>query len=134
MGKRAITKADRVRGLDERAGTQPRATADAPVSGESKGDCDCGCKGRGERKATDSQVAAALDTSTPATGKIRGRRTKKRVAIVQSTAKVASLARRKAQSARGKAGISKNGMSEAQTSRFQWTEEVRTDRASSQKD
>jgi hypothetical protein len=38
-------------------------------------------------------------------------------AIVQSPAKVASLARRKAQSTRGKAGISPSGMSEAQTAR-----------------
>ena len=117
MGKRAITKADRVRELDERVGKQRRATADAPVSGESKGDCGCGCKARGERKATDSRATAAQDTAAPATGKTRARRGKKRAAIVQSTAKAASLARRKAQSARGKAGISKNGMSEAQTAR-----------------
>jgi len=109
-GKQAVSSNDRVRTLENVA----KSSASAPAP--RKGDCGCGCGGKGDcgDKAGTQQVAAK---EAPKRARSSRARTARKPAVVQSTAKAASLARRKAQSTRGKAGIGPSGMSEAQTAR-----------------
>jgi hypothetical protein len=74
-----------------------------------EGGCGCGCGGKKEE--CKAQISSRSSKSS------RSRKRTQRKAIQTSTCKAASLARRKALSTRGKAGISKSGMSEAQTAR-----------------
>jgi len=108
-GKKAVSTADRVRGPE----TKPDAKRVAAVSPDTqaKGGCGCGCGGKG-----DCGDQASVTTPSAAVARPRSRRPV-RPAIVQNTSKAAALARRRAQSSRGKAGISSAGMSEAQTAR-----------------
>jgi len=116
-GKQAVSSTDRVRKLEN----VPKAAAAAPAPRKDKGDCGCGCggkgdcgdKGRAEKSASEAPKRASGNGSARASRA----RTARKPAIVQSSAKAASLARRKAQSTRGKAGLSAGGMSEAQTAR-----------------
>lgn len=105
-GKLALSTAERVRGAPARSapGAVPAST-DGPVE---KTGCGCGCQGG---------VPEAVST---APGRAAGRprpRPNRRPDMTGSTSRAAALARRKAQSARGKAGIGANGMSAAQTAR-----------------
>ncbi len=117
-GKQAVSSADRVRTLENVA----KSTAAAPAPRQNKGDCGCGCggngdcgdKGRSEQAAAEAPRRAHSGAGSSRASRVRAAR---KPAIVQSPAKAASLARRKAQSTRGKAGISPSGMSEAQTAR-----------------
>lgn len=107
-GKQAISATDRTRTGDERA--RPNA---APVKSDTtsqtvKQDCGCGCGGNGGCDETKAAPAASP--------KQRSRRPN-RPAIAQNPSKAAALARRRAQSSRGKAGLSSGGLSEAQTAR-----------------
>ena len=112
-GKKSIQSKDRTRG-EEIKSAAPAATAAAVSSAataatEKKG-CGCGCDGtRAECKAS---ITAATQP-VAATASIN----KAKQGINHSTARLASLARREAMSTRGKAGVSKNGMTPAQTAR-----------------
>jgi len=108
-GKQAISKTDRTRTGSERV--EPTAAELKPTAATNAADCGCGCGGTGGRD--DSQ-----GSTTPLASPARARsRRPARPAIAQSPSKAAALARRRAQSARGKAGLSSGGMSEAQTAR-----------------
>ncbi len=115
-GKRNLQSKDRTR-TDEMQGKATAATAavattvapatEAPA--EKKG-CGCGCDGtRAECKAS------MKPASTPVTAAASIKQA--RQGISHSVARLASLARREAMSTRGKAGVSKNGMTAAQTAR-----------------
>jgi len=108
-GKQAISTGDRTRTDNER--TRPVAVQSNTSENKKPGDCGCGCGGKGDcgDKSTTTAPAAA-----PA--RARSRRPKRPV-ISQNPSKAAALARRRALSTRGKAGISSAGMSEAQTAR-----------------
>lgn len=110
-GKQAVVSHDRTRTA---AGAAKPAAA-APAARKEEGGCGCGCKDSGDQAA----VQASGRERTKASAAARGSRPRngRKPAIVQSVAKAAALARRKAQSTRGKAGIGPSGMSEAQTAR-----------------
>lgn len=103
QGKQAIQTGDRTRTGNERV--RPKAS-----SLEKSGDCGCGCGGNGG--CGDSKQEAAM------VAPVRSRnRRQQRPAIAQNPSKAVALARRRAMSTRGKAGVSSAGMSEAQTAR-----------------
>ena len=114
-GKSVSMSKDRTRDASMVAGSKPSAaesTADA-VKSNAKADCGCGCGGNGgcgDKKATASSAPKARSGS-------RSRSNMKKAKVAINPTKAASLARRKAQSTRGKAGVSKSGMSQAQTAR-----------------
>jgi hypothetical protein len=109
-GKQAVSTADRVRGPENKPGAERVAAAAKPDT-QAKGGCGCGCGGKG-----DCGDQAPVTTPGDAVTRPRSRRPV-RAAIAQNPGKAAALARRRAQSSRGKAGISSAGMSEAQTAR-----------------
>lgn len=109
-GKQAVTTADRVRGPETKPGARPVAAAATPDT-QAKEGCGCGCGGKG-----DCGDQASITTPSAAVARPRCRRPA-RLAIAQNPGKAAALARRRAQSTRGKAGISSAGMSQAQTAR-----------------
>ncbi len=111
-GKQAVSSSDRIRTLEN----VPKAAAAAPAPRKDKGDCGCGCGGKGDCGDQARPEQAASSNAPKRARSSRARNTRK-PAIVQSTAKAASLARRKAQSTRGKAALTAGGMSEAQTAR-----------------
>jgi len=106
-GKQAVSTTDRVRGPETRPGAK-RVAADATSAKEG---CGCGCGGKG-----DLGDQTSVPTTTAALARPRSRRPA-RPAFAQNPGKAAAMARRRAQSSRGKAGISSAGMSEAQTAR-----------------
>ena len=106
-GKAGLQGEDRTRtatpGSEAASAAQP-----ATESGEKSG-CGCGCKqGRAEATAPTSPSAPVVKQAMKIT---------RPVTVKRSAGRAASLARREAMSSRGKAGISKNGMSVAQTAR-----------------
>ena len=113
-GKKSIQSKDRTRGEEIKSAAPAATTADvssasATPATEKKG-CGCGCDGtraecKASIKAATKPVAAAASINQA------------KQAINHSVARLASLARREAMSARGKAGVSKNGMTIAQTAR-----------------
>jgi hypothetical protein len=115
-GKRDIQSKDRTR-TDEIQGKTPATATTAPAAtaapateapAEKKG-CGCGCDGtRPECKAS-AKKAATISAAASIKQASQG--------ISHSVARLASLARREAMSVRGKAGVSKNGMTPAQTAR-----------------
>jgi hypothetical protein len=111
-GKSASMSKDRTRDASTIA-TSKKAASTAETAPKAKsGDCGCGCGGAGG--CGDKKV----ETATPkarTSSRVRSKVNKPKVAI--NPTKAASLARRKAQSTRGKAGVSKGGMSQAQTAR-----------------
>jgi len=74
-------------------------------------DCGCGCKGMREDKA-----AKPLSSPSLSNGRSKARAPRK-PDVSANPGRAASLARRRAQSTRGKAGVSASGMSAAQTAR-----------------
>ena len=109
-GKKAVSTADRVRGPEIKSGTKSVAAAATPDTPAKEG-CGCGCGGKG-----DCGDQASVTTPSAAVASPRCHRPV-RPAIALNPGKAAALARRRAQSSRGKAGISSAGMSEAQTAR-----------------
>lgn len=103
-GKQAVSSSDRVRSAPKPDNSASAAAAPAKRKEEGRGDGSAVQAPKRERSASNGASA------------FRARNGLK-TAIIQSPAKVVSLARRKAQSTRGKAGISPSGMSEAQTAR-----------------
>jgi hypothetical protein len=109
-GKQAVTTTDRIRGPETRPGARSVVAAAKPDTQDREG-CGCGCGGKG-----DCGDQASVTPPAAAVARPRIRRPA-RPAIAQNPGKAAALARRRAQSSRGKAGISSAGMSEAQTAR-----------------
>ena len=105
-GKQAVASRDRTRTESARA----KPVAAEPAEMNKSADCGCGCGGTGD--CNDGKAS----TVTPAPVRARNRKPM-RPAIAQNPSKAAALARRRAQSARGKAGLGSGGMSEAQTAR-----------------
>jgi hypothetical protein len=115
-GKTAQRGGDRTRSAE----MLKTAQANAPAA---KKDCGCGCQGNcNERKQAEAQVSSASSATPARSTAARTQRNgtpkkQRRPEIANNPAKLAALARRKALSARGKAGINSNGMSQAQTAR-----------------
>ncbi|MEJ2317007.1 MAG: CsoS2 family carboxysome shell protein [Gammaproteobacteria bacterium] len=109
-GKSAVHTGDRTRTANDIPGGSMDAEVN-PADDRKKGDCGCGCGGKG-----DCNDNKPVESSTAATSRPRNHRAPRK-AIAQNPSKAAALARRRAQSIRGKAGISSSGMSEAQTAR-----------------
>jgi hypothetical protein len=109
-GKTAVTSQDRIRTGSR---VQP-PKAGTGADGRPQQGCGCGCNGAG-REATAGRVET---DATPAGGTRPNRaRLTRRPQVATGTAKVAALARRKALSSRGKAGLTGSAMSEAQAVR-----------------
>lgn len=109
-GKSAVHSGDRTRTAADRAGAM-EAEARQQTAEAKKGDCGCGCGGKG-----DCNDKAQAPEKSVATSRPRNHRAPRKT-IAQNPSKAAALARRRAQSVRGKAAIGSNGMSEAQTAR-----------------
>lgn len=104
-GKAGINSQDRTR--DAVVTNTQTTTPDAPQ--QAKRDCSCGCKDKSEPRG-EARKEMSLSVSKPM-------RPAGRAKLGDSTARAASLARRQATSARGKAGLSSNGMSAAASAR-----------------
>ncbi|MFO8025886.1 CsoS2 family carboxysome shell protein [Thiohalophilus sp.] len=116
-GKAALKDTDRTRSaeaLQTATQTAPAGPVDTKT-GKTEGDCGCGCKGEKGR----SEATAATTPHTDTTSKPRAtiRTQVQQPQIKMNSSRAASLARRHAMSQRGKAGLSGNGLSEAQTAR-----------------
>ena len=109
-GKSAVHSGDRTRTAEDIPGGAANAEV-KQATDRKKGDCGCGCGGKG-----DCNDNKPVESSTAAPSRPRNHRAPRK-AIAQNPSKAAALARRRAQSTRGKAGISSSGMSEAQTAR-----------------
>ncbi|AGA91641.1 Carboxysome shell peptide mid-region [Thioflavicoccus mobilis 8321] len=110
-GKIAAGTKDRVR--DEVRTGPDVAGGAATDSARGDGRCRCGCNGEG-----DGKEAIRPRTATPSPSKRRPRPRGSRLEeTLMNPGRAAALARRRAQSARGKAGVSAAGMSPAQTAR-----------------
>ncbi|MFM1892526.1 MAG: hypothetical protein RLZ44_1603 [Pseudomonadota bacterium] len=109
-GKLATPGKDRVRSA---AAVQPAAASAAPAGAPAPAEgCGCGCKGEaGEARPQAPASAVGKPATRPKP------RNNRRLEITGSAGRAAALARRKAQSSRGKAGLSAGGMSAAQTAR-----------------
>ena len=106
-GKAAVRTADRVRNAPGKvAATQQSAPAAKPTGG-----CGCGCNGEKKDRVESREAQATVSASAPKA------RVATKVAKNINPTRATSLARRQAMSTRGKAGVSKNGMSAAQTAR-----------------
>ncbi|MDJ0738973.1 MAG: CsoS2 family carboxysome shell protein [Gammaproteobacteria bacterium] len=111
QGKRADTSTDRTTtGGPKARKAAAMATAAAPEVNED-GDCGCGCKGR---KRDDEATPSTPQRSVRAARAKAGTR---RSAAHSNPTRAAALARRQAQSTRGKAGVNGGGVSAAQTAR-----------------
>jgi hypothetical protein len=111
-GKSALQGQDRIRTADS-GGKGAPAPGVQQTTEETRKGCGCGCK---DRDAADTQDTAA--TAAPVKPAVKAMVAGiKSVNIKRPAGRAASLARREAMSSRGKAGISKNGMSVAQTAR-----------------
>lgn len=111
-GKTAVTNQDRTR-----AGERPETGTGSPAAAkQAETGCGCGCDGA-NRTDSATSVSAASESSNSVRRTARSPRSKARPVTASSTAKIAALTRRKALSSRGKAGLSQNGMSAAQTAR-----------------
>lgn len=104
-GKIGVNSADRTRTVTKAVMPKPADTADK--------DCGCGCNGKSKEKpGTSATVKKAVSQLA------RSRLNRKQKKVINSdSCRAGALARRKALSTRGKAGISKTGMSSAQTAR-----------------
>jgi hypothetical protein len=115
-GKVAAGNKDRTR--DGMRGKPTAEATSAKANRIEKEGCSCGCKDNGERRET--SPAQVVSVTSPAPGHNNGRakvRGPRRKDALVNPGRAASLARRRAQSSRGKAGVSAAGMSPAQTAR-----------------
>ena len=119
-GKTKLVSSDRTRATEMKAasaqasGQQAAAPTAASTSKAAEG-CGCGCGGKKAECKTQMNEAARAPLSATTATKTFVKNNKQR--LDKPLARLASLARREAMSARGKAGITKGGMSEAQTAR-----------------
>lgn len=116
-GKTAVVSQDRVRyGSGPQAKKINADTAERPST-----DCGCGCGGAAKDKTSRFETVVPSSRPEATVSSNNGSRPRSRVVhrpqIASSTAKGAALARRKALSSRGKAGMGKSSMSEAQVVR-----------------
>jgi hypothetical protein len=105
QGKNAVPSSDRTR-------SAPAPSTPTPAG---KGGCGCGCKERDAKTMAEPAPSSETRSASPAPRNLLKRKAK--VNIKSDTCRATALARRKAQSTRGKAGISKSGMTAAQTAR-----------------
>jgi hypothetical protein len=118
-GKAGVTSKDRINAGSRQ---QPaKFETKAPEEDVRAQGCGCGCGGAGKASTIDVETTAPsspIETgaTSPVSRPPRARITR-RPMISSSTAKTAALARRKALSSRGKAGIGDGPMSAAQTAR-----------------
>ena len=112
-GKRAVVGQDRIRDGARRrpAATEVNSSANKTAS---KGDCGCGCKGKRDKAPGTAEASASKPTASRPNGQ---RPAARRREVAGNTSRAVSLARRRAQSARGKAGMGASGMTAAQTAR-----------------
>jgi hypothetical protein len=106
-GKAGLQGGDRTR-MATSGGGAASAAQPAADSGEKSG---CGCGGKRER----AEAAAPASPAAPVVKQPMN--TTRPVSVKRSAGRAASLARREAMSSRGKAGVSKNGISAAQAAR-----------------
>ncbi len=112
-GKANLQSQDRTRNSDmAQARTSAASVSNSDTTAEKKS---CGCSGGADK--SDSSSLAAQTGNQASSASLTSGLTMKKPKIHLPAAKAASLARRKAMSTRGKAGINKNGMSQAQTAR-----------------
>jgi len=119
-GKAGVTTKDRVRAVEEPSRQQPvNSDTSAANSQAPKKDCGCGCGGarKAEAAATDSAAQSHTPVKNGSAKRSARARNTRRPVVQASTAKVAALARRKALSSRGKAGLNNGPMTEAQAAR-----------------
>lgn len=110
-GKSAASSKDRTRSINE---VKVHAAVATPKAEEKQGGCGCGCNGAGKKK---DSVIGNQGSDTRRAKKQSGRRNGKAKMSSLNPGRAASLARRQAQSSRGKAGVSSAGMTPAQTAR-----------------
>ena len=120
-GKSAEASQDPVRTGSRKNPVNNQAIAASPETAEPKKDCGCGCGGA-KREGHDQAISQALNEASHPESTGRASRSKRRMPvrramIPSSTAKTAALARRKAMSTHGKAGIGSSSMTEAQAAR-----------------
>ncbi|MCB1736193.1 MAG: carboxysome shell protein [Gammaproteobacteria bacterium] len=125
-GKKADTSSDRTNdGSRNKPVAAPStagkaAGASAGKNDKSGGDCGCGCNGAGncdETRGNESPMSRpAIGSRRNGSAKVRAGKGGRNMAITNPS-KAASMARRQAQSSRGKAGLGAGGMSAAQTAR-----------------
>lgn len=111
-GKSTQNGSDRTRSVEMIRSAKAQAAVPAKEATPSEPCCsDCA-----EKQAADAASQSVARSAS--SGRQRSSRSKKRRSeIALSSSKLTALARRKAQSTRGKAGINSNGMSQAQTAR-----------------
>jgi len=112
-GKVVVNRKDRVRdGERTKPVDEPAAAKNAS---RKDGNCSCGAKDTSERGGSDVSLSRA---ATPSRGNGRPKpRGPRRNDTRMNPGRAASLARRQAQSSRGKAGVGASGLSAAQTAR-----------------
>jgi len=103
-GKASVKSTDRVRA----ASTAKPVTK--PAAEKRDGDCGCGCGG-------DKQAQTAAPATSIKPTQVVKPRIKSKQRVAQNPTRAAALARRHAQSSRGKAGIGAKGLTAAQTAR-----------------
>ncbi len=115
-GKTKLVSSDRTRAAEMKAASAPASSQQAAaLTSKAAEGCGCGCGGKKAECKTQMNEAARAPLSVTTATKTFVKNNKQR--LDKPLARLASLARREAMSARGKAGITKGGMSEAQTAR-----------------
>ena len=106
-GKTGLQGGDRTRMAT--SGSEAASAAQPAADSNEKSGCGCGCKR--ERAEATAPASPAAPVLKQAMNKTRP------VTVKRSAGRAASLARREAMSSRGKAGVSKNGITAAQAAR-----------------
>ncbi len=116
-GKRALTNSDRTRDAEDTKVASSSNNADNSGVKECKKDtsCDCGCKGHESTLANSKGATQSVtDLSMSISAELQQNLTRKRV---MSSSRAATLSRRKAMSAKGKAALQGGTVSEASAAR-----------------
>jgi len=124
-GKTGLAVKDRIRSAPainassaaSQTAQQDAASSWEDKSWEDKSSADCGCGCNGTKATCGDKPEDLISGDLKAVNKSRIIPNKQRQAVARSDARIASLARREATSARGKAGINANGFTAAQTAR-----------------
>ena len=114
-GKTKLVSSDRTRATEMKVASASASSQQAAAPATKSEGCGCGCGGKKAECKTQMKEAARAPLSATTATKTFVKNNKQR--LDKPLARLASLARREALSARGKAGITKGGMSEAQTVR-----------------
>ena len=110
-GKTGVNSGDRTRTMIK--GSESKPVAASTTDEVTSQGCGCGCNGTDKETCNTS---AEIKSAPSAASRSRLKR-KPRKIVSSDSCRAGALARRKALSTRGKAGISKSGMSSAQTAR-----------------